>query len=62
MVRAALSRVCTCFATFAARVRARLDEHAERETGKWGANMEYKRRYTNPDEAKRHRAPPAKKP
>ena len=62
MVRAALIRVCTCFAAFAARVRTRLDAHVQSESGKWGANMEYKRRYTNPDEAKRHRAPPAKKP
>lgn len=62
MIRAALTRVCTCLSALVARVRTRLDEHAEKETGRWGSNMEYKRRYTNPDEAKRHRIPPAKKP
>ncbi len=62
MVRAAFLHVCTRLATLAARVRARLDAHADRETGKWGSNMEYKRRYTNPDEAKRRRAPPETKP
>ena len=62
MLRAAFSRFRTRVAELAARVRTRLDEHADSETGKWGANMEYRRRYTNPDEAKRHRVPPADKP
>jgi hypothetical protein len=61
MFRDALFRFRTCVAELAARVRTRLDEHVDKETGKWGANMEYKRRYTNPDEAKRHRVPPANK-
>jgi hypothetical protein len=34
-----------------------LDGNAERQGGGWGARMEYKRRYTNPDDAKRARAP-----
>ena len=37
------------------RVRERLDAHAERQKTAWGSSMEYKRRYTNPDEAKRQR-------
>ena len=42
------------------RLRDLLDERAEKEKAGWGSRMEYKRRYTNPDEAKRHRAPPEK--
>ena len=41
-----------------ARGRAYLDHHAEKEKARWGAHMEYRRRYTNPDEAKRSREPP----
>ena len=41
-----------------ARVRVFLDAQAEKEKQAWGASMEYKRRYTNPDEAKRARTPP----
>jgi len=35
-----------------------IDERAEKAKGAWGASMEYKRRYTNPDDAKRARTPP----
>ena len=62
MLRATLTRVRTCVAALAARVRTRLDAHAEEETGRWGASLEYRRRYTNPDDAKRHRATPPGKP
>ena len=41
-----------------ARLRLFLDERAEKEKQAWGASMEYRRRYTNPDEAKRARTPP----
>ena len=61
MLRAWLTRTRTCIAGLVARVRQRLDKHADEQTGKWGSSMEYKRRYTNPDEAKRHRTPPAGK-
>ena len=38
-----------------ARIRTRLDAHAEAQKTAWGASVEYKRRYTNPDDAKRQR-------
>ena len=38
-----------------ARIRTRLDEHADAQKTAWGASIEYKRRYTNPDDAKRQR-------
>ena len=34
-----------------------LDERAKKDKEGWGSRMEYKRRYTNPDEAKRNRKP-----
>jgi hypothetical protein len=37
------------------RVREWLDAHAEKQKNGWAASMEYKRRYTNPDDAKRSR-------
>ena len=37
------------------RVLAWLDRNADEQGGGWGARMEYKRRYTNPDDAKRAR-------
>ena len=46
------------YATLAVRVRERLDAHAEAQKTGWGSNMEYRRRYTNPDDAKRQRMPP----
>lgn len=57
--RAWLDRVRTLVATLAEAARKRLDEHAERDKQGWGSDMEYKRRYTNPDEAKRARTEPA---
>ena len=45
------------FAALLARVIAWLDRNAARQGGEWGARMEYKRRYTNPDEAVRAREP-----
>lgn len=32
-----------------------LTEHNERQIAAWGSSLQYKRRYTNPDEAKRAR-------
>ena len=34
-----------------------LNKRAERETAAWGSSLQYKRRYTNPDDAKRFRRP-----
>ena len=44
------------YAALVVRVRERLDAHAEQQKTAWGSSMEYKRRYTNPDDAKRQRA------
>ena len=41
------------------RVRTVLDERAEKQKQAWAASLEYKRRYTNPDEAKRNRKRPS---
>ncbi|HYC44409.1 MAG TPA: hypothetical protein VED01_02895 [Burkholderiales bacterium] len=35
-----------------------LDARAAREVNAWGASLEYKRRYTNPDTAKLYRRGP----
>ena len=56
--RAWLDRMRTLVSTLAETVRKRLDEHAERDKQGWGSNMEYRRRYTNPDDAKRARTGP----
>ena len=32
-----------------------LNEHNDRHVAAWGASLQYKRRYTNPDDAKRSR-------
>lgn len=32
-----------------------LDERAEKHTQAWGESIEFKRRYTNPEDAKKHR-------
>lgn len=53
-----MTRITTCAAALRARVDRFVDERAERAKAAWGASMEYKRRYTNPDEAKRARTPP----
>jgi hypothetical protein len=47
-----LNRHC---AALLERARQWLDAHAEKQKNGWAASMEYKRRYTNPDEAKRSR-------
>ena len=41
-----------------ARLRAYLYERNEREVAAWGSALQYKRRYTNPDAAKRYRRNP----
>lgn len=62
-VRGWLDSLKTGLGTLAAHLRTRLDAHAEKDKQGWAASMEYKRRYTNPDEAKRNRTPPdARKP
>ena len=47
-----LNRAC---AALLQRCLALLDRNAEKQGGGWGATMEYRHRYTNPDEAKRAR-------
>jgi hypothetical protein len=47
-----LNRAC---AALLQRWLALLDRNAEKQGGGWGATMEYRHRYTNPDEAKRAR-------
>jgi hypothetical protein len=53
-----IDRINGCAAALRARVDRFFDERAERAKSAWGASMEYRRRYTNPDEAKRARTPP----
>lgn len=50
--------VTGCAAALRMRVERFIDQRAEKAKSAWGASMEYKRRYTNPDEAKRARTPP----
>ena len=61
MLRAWVTRLRERIAALTAHVTRRVDEHKKRDGEAWGASMEYKRRYTNPDDAKRHRAPPREK-
>lgn len=61
-VREWFSSIKARLAGLHARVIKHLDERAERDKAGWGSKMEYKRRYTNPDEAKRNRTPPADLP
>lgn len=51
-------RITGCVAALRTRVDGFIDQRAEKAKAAWGASMEYKRRYTNPDEAKRARTPP----
>ena len=50
-----LNRRC---AALLERVIEWLDRHADEQARGWGSRMEYKRRYTNPDEAVRARTGP----
>ena len=54
-----MSKTLNAFLSYPARLWARLyrflDEQAQREVNAWGASLQYKRRYTNPDTAKRYR-------
>ena len=61
MMPAWITRIQASVAQLAARFLDRVDEHAKRDREGWGARMEYRRRYTNPDDAKRARTPPAQK-
>ena len=61
MLSAWIMRLRASLTELSMRVVQRIDEHARRDREGWGANMEYRRRYTNPDDAKRHRTPPTEK-
>ena len=54
-----LGRIRSSVAELLERLRVFLDKQAEKEKQAWGSSMEYKRRYTNPDDAKRARTPPS---
>ena len=60
--RAWLDRIRTLVSRLTDRARKWLNENAERDKQGWGAKMEYKRRYTNPDDAKRARTGPDSTP
>lgn len=53
-----MNRLNACAAALRARIDRLIDERAEKAKAAWGSSMEYKRRYTNPDDAKRARTPP----
>jgi hypothetical protein len=55
LIRRWAFRVTRASAALLQRVLAWLDHNAERQGGGWGATMEYRHRYTNPDDAKRAR-------
>ena len=59
--REGLARIRSSVTEVFERLRVFIDRQAEKEKQAWGASMEYKRRYTNPDDAKRARTPPAEK-
>ena len=61
MLSAWIMRLRASLTELSMRVVQRIDEHARRDREGWGANLEYRRRYTNPDDAKRHRTPPTEK-
>jgi len=56
--RERIARIKTGVTELMTRLRVYLDERAEKDKAGWGSHMEYKRRYTNPDAAKRARTPP----
>ena len=56
-----IARLRSSVTALLGRLRVFLDAQAEKEKSAWGASMEYKRRYTNPDDAKRARTPPDQK-
>jgi hypothetical protein len=60
-LRDRLGRIRSRVAELLARLRVYLDARAEKEKAAWGSSMEYKRRYTNPDAAKKARTPPPKR-
>jgi hypothetical protein len=51
-----IAKLKSRYAAFLSRVHQRLDAHAEKQKTGWGSSLEYKRRYTNPDDAKRQRS------
>jgi hypothetical protein len=59
--RDGLARIKSSVTELLARLRVFIDKQAEKEKQAWGSSMEYKRRYTNPDDAKRARTPPDQK-
>ena len=56
-VNAAAPTLTARFARLWAPLWNHLRERAERETAAWGATLQYRRPYTNPDVAKRYRKP-----
>ena len=54
-----MSKAAAALLSYPARLWARvyqfLNEQAEKEVNAWGSSLQYKRRYTNPDTAKRYR-------
>ena len=56
--RERMRRIFAWAKALVARANRHIDARAEKAKGAWGSSLEYKRRYTNPDEAKRARIPP----
>ena len=55
LIRRCVYRLNRACASLLQRWLALLDRNAEKQGGGWGATMEYRHRYTNPDEAVRAR-------
>ena len=55
--RQLIERIKRYWAALVSRVDKRLTSAAEKQKTGWGSSLEYKRRYTNPDDAKRARTP-----
>jgi hypothetical protein len=55
-MRKAISRLSSPFLHVWKRFMDFLDARAQREVNAWGASVEYRRAYTNPDVAKRYRS------
>ena len=53
-----LNSLIGLFSEFVARVNRYIATQNERQVALWGSSLQYKRRYTNPDAAKRFRSAP----
>ena len=51
-----LNSLLALFAEFAGRINRHIAAQNERQVALWGSSLQYKRRYTNPDDAKRFRS------